>query len=369
MKKVFARLLTLMLSVTLACGVVAPLAGDAAANQTATSVEQGVRTAISDLDRFDQAGNMSAYYDRLAPAFRNRVPRADWLLWTTDQPHLAPTDASTIGEITVDSWTWEAGGETFDEVASVTVERTGTLDGQDSTESVDMHFVNDGTRWRLIPDLDPEEVTKAAAAADDFSYTSPFDDPDYAMIDTFWARAYHDAGLDTYKSPGGVVDVKTNAQIGAGCGTVKMIEDAGMYYCQIDSTVYYSGEFKDLIVENVGEWAWITGVAHEWGHHIQNLQHLDNSSQPELDQGFYTIELELQADCFSGMFNQDALAHGEIGDKELKESDDIMEAIGDPAGTKWDDPDAHGTSEQRIASFHNGLDNGFLGCRLDLSAE
>jgi len=332
---VCARLLTLVLSVTLAWGLVAPFALEAdAASQSTASVEQGVRTAISDLDRFDQAGNMSAYYDRLAPVFRNRVPRADWLAWTTQHPHLVPTGASTIGDVSVDSWTWESGGETFDDVAGVTVERSGTQAGQATTESLDLHFVNDGTRWRLIPDLDPAEVTKAGAADDGFSYTSPFDDPDYAMIDEFWARAYHDAGLDPYKSPSGVVDVKTNAQISAGCGTAKMIEEAGMYYCQIDSTVYYSGEFKALVVQNVGEWAWITGVAHEWGHHIQNLQHLDNSSQPELDQGFYTIELELQADCLSGMFNQDTLARGEIGTKELKESDAIMEAIGDPAGTK-----------------------------------
>ena len=354
------------LVVLMVLALAGPFAGPAAATQTGND-EQGVRTAISDLDRFDQAGNMSALYDRLAPDFRNLVPRSVWIAWTTQHPRLVPGEPSTVGEITFGDWTWTATGEDFSDAASVTVTRTGTLDGAQTTQDESLHFVNDGTRWRLIPDLDPDAMD-ADATAGDFAYTSPIEDPDYAKIDEFWARNFHDAGLDTYRAPSGVVDVTSNAQISAGCGTAKQIEDRGMYYCTIDETIYYSGEFRDLVIDRVGEWAWITGVAHEWGHHIQQVMGLDQSSQPELDQGFYTIELELQADCLSGMYSQDALARGEIGSRQLKEADAIMEAIGDPTGTKWDDPDAHGTSEQRQASFQNGFDNGFLGCRLDLTS-
>ncbi|MGN6484894.1 MAG: neutral zinc metallopeptidase [Thermomicrobiales bacterium] len=353
------RHLAVLLVTVLALGFFGPLSGTvaaAAATRQSTSDEQGVRTAISDLDRFAQAGNMSAYYDRLAPAFRNLVPRSAWLAWTAGNPDAIPASAEATGEISFGDWTWDATGDDLEDVAIV------------AAGTSDLHFVNDGTRWRLIPDLDPETVNAEGNADGDFSYTSPIDDPDYAKIDEFWARSFHDAGKDdAYRAPGGVVDVTSNAQISAGCGTAKQIEDRGMYYCTIDETIYYSGEFRDLVIDNVGEWAWITGVAHEWGHHIQQLMGFDQSSDPELDQGYYTIELELQADCLSGMYSQDALARGEIGDKQIREADAIMEAIGDPTGTKWDDPDAHGTSEQRQASFTNGFDNGFLGCRVDLA--
>ncbi|MGC4190195.1 MAG: neutral zinc metallopeptidase [Thermomicrobiales bacterium] len=346
------RLLAMMLVLMLAFGVAAPVG----ASQTASD-EQGVRSAIADLDRFDQDGNMSAYYDRLAPAFRNLVPRSIWLGWTSENPGLVSEDASTVGDISFGDWTWDATGEDFEDVATVTV------------GNADLHFVNDGTRWRLIPDLDPETVNADGGAADgDFSYKSPIDDADYAKIDEFWARMFHDAGKDdAYRPAAGVVEVTTNAQISAGCGTAKQIEDRGMYYCTIDETIYFGGDFRDLVIDNLGEWAWITGVAHEWGHHIQQLMGFDQSNDPELDQGYYTIELELQADCLSGMYSQDAYAHGEIGDRQVREADAIMEAIGDPTGTKWDDPDAHGTSEQRQASFTNGFDNGLLGCRVDLA--
>lgn len=350
-----ARPLAVVLVLMMGLALVAPLSGTVVAQQSASD-EQGVRTAISDLDRFEQAGNMSAYYDRLAPAFRDLVPRSVWLAWAAGNPDAIPASAGATGEITFGDWTWDATGDDFEDVATV------------AAGTADLHFVNDGTRWRLIPDLDPKTVNADGATDGDFSYTSPIDDPDYAKIDTFWARAFHDAGKDAeYRPAGGVVDVTSNAQISAGCGTAKQIEDRGMYYCTIDETIYFSGEFRDLVIDNVGEWAWITGVAHEWGHHIQQLMGFDQSSDPELDQGYYTIELELQADCLSGMYSQDAYARGEIGDKQIGEADAIMEAIGDPTGTKWDDPDAHGTGEQRQASFTNGFDNGFLGCRVDLA--
>lgn len=350
----FARPLAMALVLMVGLGLVSPLSGSVAARQSASD-EQGVRTAVADLDRFDQADNMSAIYDRLAPAFRNLVPRSVWLGWTAANPDAIPDGAGATGEITFGDWTWKATGEDFEDVATV------------AAGDADLHFVNDGTRWRLIPDLDPETLNAEGDAAGGFSYTSPIENADYAEIDAFWARTFHDAGKeDAYRAPGGVVDVTSNAQISAGCGTAKQIEDRGMYYCTIDETIYYSGEFRDLVIDNVGEWAWITGVAHEWGHHIQQVMGFDQSAQPELDQGYYTIELELQADCLSGMYSQDAYARGVIGDKQIREADAIMEAIGDPTGTKWDDPDAHGTSEQRQASFTNGFENGLLGCRVDL---
>lgn len=356
------------LLVALVLGLLTPLIAPVAARES-TSDEQAVRTALSDLDRFDQSGNMSAYYDRLAPEFRNVVPRSAWLAWVGSNPGLVPSEASTINDISFGDWTWNATNEDFSDVASVHVTRTGTLDGAATTRDEELHFVNDGTRWRLIPDLDPQKVTSAGSAADrGFSYRSAIADPDYAKIDEFWARTFHDAGKDDLFRPvRDIVDVTTNAQISAGCGTAKETEDRGMYYCTIDETIYYSGDFRNLVIDNIGEWAWMTGVAHEYGHHIQQVMGFDQSTNPELDQGFYTIELELQADCLSGMYTQNALALGEIGQKELRQSDSIMEAIGDPKGTKWDDPDAHGTSEQRKAAFMNGYDNGLLGCRVDLS--
>ncbi|MDP9469819.1 MAG: neutral zinc metallopeptidase [Chloroflexota bacterium] len=105
-------------------------------------------------------------------------------------------------------------------------------------------------------------------------------------------------------------------------------------------------------------------IAHEWAHHVQTGVGIERvQDTPEQWNELYSIELELMADCLSGAWTLDADTRG------LLETDDVDEAInftvqylGDPPGTDEYDPQAHGTADQRVQSFLNGYENGFLGC-------
>ncbi len=332
--------------------------------------EAGVRAAIADLVRFEQDKDMVAFYDRMAPDARNLIPREVWLSWTTLAPRLVPTQAPAIVDVAFDTWTWPVNGQTYDNVAIVHLTQAGQLAEADAATSEDLtlHFIQEGTRWRLLPLFSPWVASAAVAAKGEKpTYKTHFKTAIYAAIDTFWAENFVSAGL-AYEPPRNLVSVTRNGQVSAGCGTKSDIVDYGIYYCTLDETVYFSPEFRTVMISKVGENGWNDIIAHEWGHHIQDLLKIDQSAQPELDNGFYTIEIELQADCMAGMFMQDQFASGAIDQAALDDAIAITSAAGDSPDTKWDDSSAHGSGKQREASWQNGFDNGFGGCRLNLAA-
>jgi len=344
--------------------------GAAAGAATGTADDDaGVRATVGDLVRFEQDQDMIAFYDRMAPDARNLIPRDVWLSWTALSPRLIPTQSPEISDITFDSWVWPANGQTYD-VAIVNLVQTGSVAGTDTTTQQPqvLHFVKEDTRWRLLPLFSPW-VAEAAVKADGqpFVYTSKFDEPVYAAIDAFWAQNFEVAGL-RYQSPSELVSVTLNSQVSSGCGTKSDIVDYGIYYCTLDETVYFSPEFRSQVISAIGEEGWNDVIAHEWGHHIQDLLNVDQTAQPELGNGFYSIEIELQADCMAGMFMQNQFASGQVDQYGLDQAIAITNAAGDAPDTKWDDATAHGTGEQRESSWHNGFDRGFGGCRLNLAA-
>ncbi len=344
--------------------------GAAAGAATGTADDDaGVRATVGDLVRFEQDQDMIAFYDRMAPDARNLIPRDVWLSWTALSPRLIPTQSPEISDITFDSWVWPANGQTYD-VAIVNLVQTGSVAGTDTTTQQPqvLHFVKEDTRWRLLPLFSPW-VAEAAVKADGqpFVYTSKFDEPVYAAIDAFWAQNFEVAGL-RYQSPSELVSVTLNSQVSSGCGTKSDIVGYGIYYCTLDETVYFSPEFRSQVISAIGEEGWNDVIAHEWGHHIQDLLNVDQTAQPELGNGFYSIEIELQADCMAGMFMQNQFASGQVDQYGLDQAIAITNAAGDAPDTKWDDATAHGTGEQRESSWHNGFDRGFGGCRLNLAA-
>lgn len=351
-------------------GAYAQAAPASSAADSAADAETDVRAAVGDLVRFEQDQDMIAFYDRMAPDARNLIPRDTWLSWTALSPRLIPTKSPEISDITFDTWVWPANGQTYDEVAIVNLIQTGSVAGTDTAteQSQVLHFVKKDNRWRLLPLFSPW-VAEAAVKADNqpFVYTSTFDEPVYAAIDAFWAQNFEVAGLQ-YVSPSDLVSVALNTQVSSGCGTKSDITDYGIYYCTLDQSVYFSPEFRSQVVSAIGEEGWNDVVAHEWGHHIQDLLNVDQTAQPELGAGFYSIEIELQADCMAGMFMQNQFASGKIDQEGLDEAVAITNAAGDAPDTKWDDATAHGTGKQRETSWHNGFDSGFSGCRLKLAA-
>lgn len=244
----------------------------------------------------------------------------------------------------------------------------GDVDGERAQRDIEINMVSDGSVWRWFYPGD-ETIVEDVAHEEAFTvdhetlYTSDM----FQQIDVYWAQMFANAGLD-YISPVDVVGVRVE-RIRTGCGIEKEIELMAVYYCTLDQTIYYDPDFRDQVVEALGEYAWSHVIAHEWGHHVQSLLGFTTTRDPELYGGQYTIEHELQADCLAGMFTQDAFARDLIRAQDVDGAVELSDSSGDMRGTSWDDEAAHGTGSQRVESFWTGFDDGLRGCHVSLEVE
>jgi uncharacterized protein len=183
-----------------------------------------------------------------------------------------------------------------------------------------------------------------------------------------WNKLFQEAGSQ-YKEPELVVFSGSDQ---SGCGLANAA--TGPFYCPLDSKVYIDLSFYDQLQNRFGapgDFAMAYVVAHEVGHHIQNImgiagkvrQAQQNASEAEANE--LSVKLELQADFFAGVW-----AHHADKMKKILEEGDIEEAL-NAANAIGDDrlqmesqgyvvPDAftHGTSEQRMYWFKRGYDTG-----------
>ena len=150
---------------------------------------------------------------------------------------------------------------------------------------------------------------------------------------------------------------------------------AGPFYCPGDQKVYIDLAFYDEMKNRFhapGDFAQAYVIAHEVGHHIQNImgtsdkvQQARQSARNEAESNQYSVRLELQADCYAGVW-----AHHADGANRILEAGDVEEAmtaaaaIGDDAlqkqaqGYAVPDSFTHGTSQQRMRWFNQGLSGG-----------
>ncbi|MCZ8073649.1 MAG: zinc metallopeptidase [Paucibacter sp.] len=159
-----------------------------------------------------------------------------------------------------------------------------------------------------------------------------------------------------------------------GCGTGEAA--MGPFYCPADRKVYIDLSFYDTLRERLGapgDFAQAYVIAHEVGHHLQKLLGTSDKMEQarrrvsERDYRALSVRLELQADCFSGVW-----AHHSQRSKGWLELGDIEEAlnaaaqIGDDTlqrrsqGTVVPESFTHGSSEQRVRWFKRGLEAGEL---------
>jgi predicted metalloprotease len=148
----------------------------------------------------------------------------------------------------------------------------------------------------------------------------------------------------------------------------------GPFYCPADEQIYIDLAFYDELrtrFEAPGDFAQAYVVAHEVGHHIQHLLGISDQVQrgqaglSEAERSNLSVRLELQADCFAGVW-----AHHAQRARQVLEAGDLEEALG-AASAIGDDriqrrsggavvPDSftHGTSEQRVRWFRVGFETG-----------
>jgi predicted metalloprotease len=162
-----------------------------------------------------------------------------------------------------------------------------------------------------------------------------------------------------------------------GCGFAQAA--SGPFYCPGDRNVYLDLGFFDELQRRfgaAGDFAQAYVLAHEVGHHVQTLTGIDArmrqmQSQNPSQKNELSVKLELQADCFAGVWGHATNQPGRAAEGRVElESGDIEEglraaaAIGDDriqrmqTGRVFPDKFTHGTSEQRVAWFRRGFERG-----------
>jgi uncharacterized protein len=205
----------------------------------------------------------------------------------------------------------------------------------------------------------------------------PDQDPDRELRD-FSAYVFNDAQATWDGSFEESGDRYQNAELvlysGAvstqGCGSATSA--VGPFYCPADGRVYIDLTFYEDMQRQLGasgDFAWAYVIAHEMGHHVQNLTGTNDevgrleSSNPG-DANELSVRTELQADCYAGVWAATVFEEGALEPGDLDEAFTASEAVGDDrlaeqAGQRID-PDSftHGSAEQRRTWFENGYESG-----------
>ena len=158
--------------------------------------------------------------------------------------------------------------------------------------------------------------------------------------------------------------------IDSACGYAQSA--TGPFYCPGDRKVYVDLGFYQELKERFGapgDFAQAYVITHEIGHHVQNLLGIDEAvrrrqAADPRHKNAYSVALELQADCFAGVWGHETARRGILEKGDVEEGLSAAAAIGDyrlqlAAGRRVS-PDAftHGSSEQRVALFRKGLETG-----------
>ena len=196
-----------------------------------------------------------------------------------------------------------------------------------------------------------------------------FEFSDYVFNDAqqTWVGTFREDG-DSYDRAQLVVYDGAVSTDGCGGATAAV----GPFYCPADQRVYLDLTFYEDMRRQLGasgDFAWAYVIAHEIGHHVQNLTGT-NGEVARLERGDtdraneLSVRLELQADCYAGVWAATVFAEGDLEPGDLDEAFTASEAVGDDrlqegAGRRVD-PDSltHGTSEQRRTWFENGYESG-----------
>ena len=163
-----------------------------------------------------------------------------------------------------------------------------------------------------------------------------------------------------------------NEAVESGCGMAQ--SGMGPFYCPLDQKVYVDMSFYNELATRFGapgDFAQAYVIAHEVGHHVQNLVgtakqvHEAQQRAGKAEANELSVRMELQADCFAGVWAKNAAQS-----RQLLEAGDVEEglraasAIGDDRiqqqtqGYVVQDAFTHGSSEQRVRWFRRGLEQG-----------
>lgn len=186
-----------------------------------------------------------------------------------------------------------------------------------------------------------------------------------ASTEDVWKTEFEKQSLPSYgAAPGSyrepsLVVFSGGVQTG-GCGGAT--SDVGPFYCPADKKLYIDPTFYGVMEKRLkapGDFAQAYVIAHEVGHHVQNLIGSSRLNVKGETKNQVSVRVELQADCLAGVWGHSARASLSITEEDLKEALNAAHRIGDDSlGHSKESDYTHGSSAQRVRWFQRGFEGG-----------
>jgi predicted metalloprotease len=213
---------------------------------------------------------------------------------------------------------------------------------------------------------DPQPGKGIPASQDPQANLKDFSTYVFTDVQQMWKQTFAQAG----KPYGKAQMVLYDGAVSTGCGNATSA--VGPFYCPADDRVYLDLSFEKDMEQQLGapgDFAWAYVIAHEMGHHVQDLDGTSDKVSSESqahsgDANELSVRLELQADCYAGVWAKTVFAKGDLESGDIEEAQNAAAAVGDDrlqkraGGTVNPDSFTHGTSAQRQHWFETGYDSG-----------
>ena len=218
-----------------------------------------------------------------------------------------------------------------------------------------------------VPSDPPSQVQTSRPQSGEEEELKQFVGVVLAKSEDVWNEMFRQNGRQ-YREP---TLVLFTDQVRSACGMAGAA--VGPFYCPADEKMYIDLAFYEALRRRFnapGDFAQAYVIAHEVGHHVQNLLgisdrvHAMQQRAGEVEANQLSVRLELQADFFAGVFARYVQNQGLLESGDVEEALQAASAVGDDqiqrrtTGTVVPDSFTHGTSEQRLRWFKKGYDSG-----------
>ena len=216
---------------------------------------------------------------------------------------------------------------------------------------------------QVAPQGETREAPKGAPADEMGQFVAKV----LGSTESVWGKVFPQSG-NTYRPP---TLVLYDGQVRSACGMGQAA--MGPFYCPGDEKLYIDlAFFRDLQTRfgAPGDFAQAYVIAHEVGHHVQNLAGTMRKSEaargrsPGTEDNRASVRMELQADCYAGVWGHHAGTMNQLDAGDIAEALAAATAIGDDRlqkqtqGRVVPESFTHGSSEQRVRWFRRGMDSG-----------
>ena len=216
---------------------------------------------------------------------------------------------------------------------------------------------------QVMPQAETRQVTKGAPT----DATGQFVAKVLGSTEAVWGKIFQQSNAE-YRPP---TLVLFDGQVRSACGMGRSA--TGPFYCSADDKLYIDLAFFRELQSRFrapGDFAQAYVIAHEVGHHVQNITGTMKKMASAREGGSgaqakqTSVRMELQADCYAGVWGNHAGTMNQLDAGDIAEALNAATAIGDDRlqqqsqGRIVPESFTHGSSEQRVRWFRKGLDSG-----------